>query len=150
MSANFKGRMYMDNGWLYTDEGFLYPNGKIAGKKSSFGFANNALYVFGAGFGKNIGQAFGAVGAVVGASVDAAVSKKSHEKGPTMTVAYADITEVAIHKSLLNGKGIMFTLKDGSKFKIATPQLSYKFKDTYPKIAEIVKVANPAAVVQSL
>lgn len=135
---------------LYADEGFIYMNGKIAGKKSSFYFMQDGLHVYNAGFGRDMGRSLGLVGAVVGAAVDGAVSNKATANGPRMSVPYVGITEVGIHKSLLNGKGIMFTLKDGSKFKIATPNLSYKFKERYAAIANIVKTGNPSAHVAQL
>lgn len=137
----------MDNGQLvYEDQGFIYLNGKVGGHKVVVRFYANALYVFTGNYARDIGLAvgFGATGALIGKAIDETTGGAGAQGDPEFAVAFADIQSVSIHKSLLNGAGILFTLHNGATFKIATPKMSMGgVKKIYPVIAGAVKAANP-------
>ena len=126
---------------LYAEQGYIYPDGKIAGKRSMLQFWPQELQVYGGSIAGQIGKKFGAAGAIVGKGIDMAVMGN---KEPWRVVPYTEIQAVQIHKSLLNGKGVLVTLKDGSKFKMSTLQMSYNFKKIYPALVQIISTANPA------
>ena len=135
---------------LYAEQGYIYQDGKIAGKRSMLQFWPQELHVYGGSIAEQIGRQFGVAGALAGSAVDKIVQGNQDAKGPSMVVPYIEIATLQIHKSLLNGKGIMVTLKDGTKFKMSTVQMAYVFKKLYPNLVQIMKTANPAIVADEL
>lgn len=132
-----------DQNALYQDNGYMYKDGKIAGRKVSVYFYANMLCVYPAGFGREVGRSFGAVGSAVGGAIDTAVNAKAQTNGPELSVDYSNIQSVTIKKSLLNGAGIVFTLSNGSTFKISTPAMALGgVKKIYQQIATLIRAAN--------
>ena len=135
---------------IFRDSGYFYKENKLAGRKVTYSFWPEGVNVFGGSVMAQIGKEFGPIGSIVGSTVDQVVEHKINKNGP-MVVLYRDIVSIGIHKSLINGKSMIFTLKDGSVFRVATAQMAYGgFKKIYPKLTAIIQQANPEVVVENL
>lgn len=123
---------------IFSGTGYIYNNGKMGGHGVSVFFYDQAMYVFGAR-AQAVGRAFGAAGVAAGSAIDQATQQQAE-----VAASYSDIQSVKIHKSLLNGAGIEFVLKNGAKFKIATQSMALGgVKKIYPQIAAAIRQVNP-------
>lgn len=135
---------------IFKDRGYFYKENKLAGRKVAYSFWPEGVNIFGGSVMAQIGKEFGAIGSAIGSTIDHVVEAKVNKDGP-LVVLYQDIVSIGIHKSLINGKSMIVTLKNGSSFRVSTMQMAYGgFKKIYAKLTETIQQANPEVVVQSL